>query len=285
MQTWAPHICPASRETPILDSQLIQTAFPPVQPHKLMYPWNSSTLLPLDCHLPCQGHCHHLPGTWLDAPLIFLFPSKSVFLQHPECTFKNLCQVFVYSMHKRSLSCYVFHCTEFPLNKIQTSYQDRQSTMGSGACLCCIISFHLLLTHCTTATLVPSIESSGFNVYLIPQDLWMCQLSAKRLSFVLITTLIHILALFFAWSGPFHLSGFPQPSYPHHLFISQLGCHLCPSENTSRVLIICCLPVYKLSFINRLKAPWEKKLYLVPLSTWDLVQCLINNSSLLTNSS
>lgn len=70
--------------------------------------------------------------------------------------------------------------------------------MGSGAYLCCIISFHLPLTHCIMATLVPSIEFSGFNAYLMPQDLWICQLLDKRLSFVPITTLIHILALFFA---------------------------------------------------------------------------------------
>lgn len=155
--------------------------------------------------------------------------------------------------------------------------------MGSGTCLCCIISFHLPLAYCVITTLASRAWSSQeLHIFHASGTLNVPALS-QRLSLVPVTTLTHVLALAFAWLVPFHLPGLSQPSCLYHLLIPLSGHHLFPSKNASHTVIICLLFI---NFLHQTKSTLrEETMLCCPRCTWNLAQCLANNSRLLTNSS
>lgn len=77
-----------------------------------------------------------------------------------------------------------------------------------------------------------------------------------------------------ACSDPFHLLGFPQCSYPHHL-ISQSGHHLFLLKDALHIVIICCLLLYKLYLFTRLTHLGEETILCPTWSTWAVPRLIV----------
>lgn len=152
--------------------------------------------------------------------------------------------MFVYNINKRSLPCLIllllFNSLWMKFKLLTKALWDLVPASVKPPLSIC--------SHCCLNHMSPQCRELWGTAHRSWLRTFEC---ARRLCFVPVPTLRHILALFSACSDPFHLPGFPQCSHLHHL-IFQSGRHLFLPEDALHIVIICCLLLYKLSLFTRL---------------------------------
>lgn len=163
--------------------------------------------------------------------------------------------MFVYNINKRSLPCLIllllFNSLWMKFKLLTKALWDLVPASVKPPLSIC--------SHCCLNHISPQCR----ELWGIAHRSWLRTFEcARRLCFVTVPTLRHILALFSACSDPFHLPGFPQCSHPTSSyfpvrapFVSTRGC-----ITHCNYMLFASLQAFSLHQTN---APWEKRLYCV----------------------